>query len=466
MNTRIFGKIVKDPAFYKSVLMIGLPIALQNMITLSVSVADTLMLGRADTTGLLLSASSLANQPFNLMTTLCFGLSGGTSVLCTQYYGKGDYNAIRTVFSIVLRCAICLTFVFAFAVLVFPEWVMSLFTNNSATITAGAEYLSIIGWAYVFFGVSYTLQCMLRTVAKVNISVVTSIVSLLVNVLGNWVLIFGHLGFDPMGIRGAAIATLVARLVEFVIMFTYTFFIEKEIGYRLRHIFLGSSALFRDFVRYGIPVFLNEAAWSLAIAVQASIIGHIDYATGDPVAAYAINDIMSSLSILAIWGIAGGSAVLVGSAIGEGDFDKARERANTFQLLGALCGLFGTVIILVLRDPILSLYDMEPVTHALAVDMLNVTAAMQVFVALSAVAIVGALRSAADTVFCFVSESLSLWCVSIPLAFLGANILELPVWSVILLMKSSEIIKAVVCHIRIMGGRFIKNVTREKDEIA
>ncbi len=461
MKLPLFGKTVNDKAFYKAVLTIGLPIALQNMITLSVSIADTLMLGRADASELLLSASSLANQPFALMTTLCFGLSGGTSVLCTQYYGKGDYNAIRTVFSIVLRCAIALTFAFSFTVLVFPEWVMSLFTNKADTVAAGAEYLKIIGWAYVFFGISYTLQCMLRTVARVNISVVTSVISLVVNVFGNWVLIFGHLGFEPMGIRGAAIATLIARLTEFAVMFVYTFFIEKEIGYRLRHLTLGSKVLFRDFVRYGIPVFFNEASWSLAIAVQASIIGHIDYAAGDAVAAYAINDILSSLSILAIWGISGGAAVLVGSAIGEGDLDKARERANTFQALGALCGLVGSALIMLARDPILALYDMEPATHALAVQMINVTASMMVFVALSAVAIVGALRAAADTVFCFIAESLSLWCVSIPLAFLGANILSLPVWTVILLMKSSELIKAVVCHVRVRKGNFIKDVTRE-----
>lgn len=466
MKTKLFGKIVKDPAFYKAVLMIGLPIAFQNMITLAVSVADTLMLGRADTTGLLLSASSLANQPFTLMTSLCFGLSGGTSVLCTQYYGKGDYDAIRTVFSIVLRCAVLLTFGFAFTVLTFPEWVMSLFTNKAETIAAGAEYLSIIGWAYVFFGISYTLQCMLRTVAKVNISVFTSVTSLLINIFGNWVLIFGNLGFKPMGIKGAAIATLIARLVEFAIMFVYTFFIESDIKYRLRHLFLRSSVLFRDFFRYGLPVFFNEASWSLAVAVQASIIGHITYSSGDPVAAYAINDIMSSLSILGIWGIAGGSAVLVGSAIGEGDLEKAKERANTFQLLGVLCGLIGTALILIIKNPLLSIYNMEPETHKIAVEMLNVTASVQVFVALSAVAIVGALRCAADTVFCFVSESISLWCVSIPLAFVGANVLHVPVWGIILLMRTSEIIKATVCHIRVRRGRFIKDVTREKSEIA
>ncbi len=465
MKTKLFGKIVKDPDFYKAVLTIGLPIAFQNMITLAVSVADTLMLGRADTTGLLLSASSLANQPFSLMTTLCFGLSGGTSVLCTQYYGKGDYNAIRTVFSIVLKCAIALTFGFAFAVLVFPEWVMSLFTNKAETIAAGAEYLSVIGWAYVFFGISYTLQCMLRTVAKVNISVVTSVTSLFVNIFGNWVLIFGHLGFEPMGIKGAAIATLISRLLEFAIMVVYTFFIENDVKYRFKHLFLRSNTLFRDFLRYGLPVFFNEASWSLAVAVQASIIGHISYASGDAVAAYAINDIVSSLSILAIWGVAGGAAVLVGNAIGEGDMEKAKERANTFQLLGVICGFVGTIIILIIKYPILAIYNMEPETHRIAVEMLNVTATVQVFTATSAIAIVGALRSAADTVFCFVSESLSLWCVSIPLAFLGANILHLPVWSVILLMKSSELIKATVCHVRVRRGRFIKNVTREKSEI-
>ncbi len=465
MKTKLFKNVVRDPAFYKSVLVLGLPIALQNMLALSVNIADTLMLGRADTTGLLLSASSLANQPFALMSTFCFGLSGGTSVLCTQYYGRGDYNAIRTIFAIVLRGAVYMTLLFALAVLVFPRWVMTLFTNDAATISAGVEYLRIVGWTYVFFGISYTLQCVFRTVAKVKISAVTSVASLVVNIVGNYVLIFGKLGFEPMGIRGAAIATLIARLSEFVIMCFYTFAVEGEIGFRVKHLFLRNRTLFNDFLKYGTPVFLNEAVWSLAMAVQASIIGHIDYTLGNPVAANSINDMINNLAILAVWGVATSAAVLVGGAIGEGDIEKARQRAHTFQYIAILLGLAASGIILIVRDPILNIYAFEASTHALAVEMINVTAVMQVFVSMTAVSIVGTLRSGGDTIFCFVSETAALWGFSIPAAFLAASVFNMPVGFVLFCMKSCEVIKAIVCHRRVVSGKFIKSVTRTADEI-
>lgn len=459
------GRLVRDPAFYRSVFLIALPIALQNMISLAVNMADTLMLGRADATGLLLSASSLANQPFTLMSTLCFGLAGGTSVLCTQYYGRGDMTSIRTVFAMVLRGAIYLSAAFSVTVLLFPEWVMSLFTNNAATIEKGAEYLSIMGWAYVLFGVSYTLQCMLRTVAKVNISFITSLISISFNVLGNYALIFGNFGFPALGIKGAAIATLVARLIEFIIMCVYTFIIERDIGFKFKHILLKNKTLFRDLVRYGAPVFLNEAAWSLAMAVQASIIGHIDYTLGDPVSANAINDTIGQLSILGIWGVASGAAVLVGAAIGEGEIKKAKDRAVTFQYLAILMGFLATLVIFLLRDPILSIYNLETETHNLAREMIGITALVQVFVSMSAVSIVGTLRSSGDTVFCFVAETVTLWAISIPAAFVASSVFRMSGTMVIFFMKCSEIIKALICHARIVGGKFIKSVTRDKNEL-
>lgn len=248
-------------------------------------------------------------------------------------------------------------------------------------------------------------------------------------------------------------------------MWIYTFIVEDEIRFRVKHLFLRNKALFRDFIRYGTPVFLNEAAWSLAIAVQASIIGHIDYTDGNPVAANSINEMLSQLAILAVWGVASGAAVLVGSAIGEGDIAKAHQRAHTFQYIAMLLGLIATGIIFLVRDPILAIYEFEAPTHALAVEMINVTAAMQVFVAMSAVSIVGTLRSGGDTVFCFVSETLTLWCVSIPAAFVATYALSLPVGAVMFCMKFCEILKAAVCHIRIVRGKFIRSVTRTAEEI-
>ncbi len=465
MKKKLFKNIVKDPEFYKRVVLLALPIAFQNVIVLAVGMADTLMLGRADSTGLLLSASSLANQPFSLMSVFCFGLSGGTSVLCTQYYGRGDKESIRTVFSMVLRGAVYMTLIFSATVLAAPSWVMSLFTNNEGIIRAGAEYLGILGWGYVFFGISYTLQCMLRTVAKVNISVVAVSLKNVFNIFGNWVLIYGNLGFEPMGIKGAAIATLIARLVEFAVMCIYVFVVEKDIGYRISHVFLKNKTLFRDLCRYGAPVFANEAIWSLAMAVQASIIGHIDYTAGDPVAANAISDIINQMSTLGIWGIATGAAVLVGSAIGEGEIQVAKERAHTFQYIAVAVGLAAMMIIYFIRDPVLNIYDLEAPTRAIAVDLINITAVMQVFVMMSAVSIVGTLRSGGDTVFCFVSETITLWLVSIPAAFVLMYFYAAPVWLVMLAMKFCELLKAVICHLRIVSGKFINSVAREKEEL-
>lgn len=458
-------KIVKDKNFYKMLLAICIPIALQNVITQATSIADTLMLGAADTTGTLLSASSLANNPFFILSLVCFGLASGSSILSAQYWGKNDLPAIRTIISMIVKLGAFIGLLFGFAVIMFPENVMRIFTGDSMIVAAGVQYLKIIGFAYVFFAFQNTLLCALRGVEIVKISVVVNLSSLVTNVFLNWVLIFGKLGAPALGIRGAAIATLIARLVEFTVTVVYVFCIDKKLGLRLRHMWRFSKVLAKDLVRYSTPVVINEVMWSLAISMQAAILGHITYSAGDPVGANTIATVIYQLASVIIFGVANAAAVVVGKAIGEKQEKIALERAQTLKLMSLLLGIFTFGVIILLRPLILGLYDLPPETIALTHDMIFVTAVTSIFVSIASVSIVGILRGAGDTRFCLIIELVLLWGVAIPAA-IAAAYFKLPVPAVLAFMKSDELLKSVACLIRLHGRKWLNSVTRDRLDIA
>ena len=455
-------KLVKEKGFYRGILAIAVPISLQNLITFSTSMMDTLMLGRADDTGVLLSASSLANQPFFILSMVCFGLSGASTVLSAQYWGRKNIDAIRTIFSMILRVAALFSFAFAATVLLAPEWVMGLYSDSPEIIKRGSEYLRIIGWAYLLYGMSNTMICCLRCVETVKISVVVNILSFFTNVGLNWVLIFGNLGAPALGIRGAAIATFIARLVEFSVTFWYTFRVETQLAFRPRHLLRWNGKLGADLLRFGSPVFANEVFWSLAVTLQAAILGHISYSAGDPVAANSIASMVQQMATIAIFGLANAAAVLVGKSIGEGRRDQAVSQAHTFTIFGAAIGLLGCCLILLIRVPVVEFYEIPAATKALAVDMLGVIAVVTFFVSVASTLIVGVLRGAGDTRFCLIAEMACLWLAALPAAYAGAYLFQIPVVFVLALMKLDEPLKALLCLIRLKSGRWVKQVTREE----
>ncbi len=453
-------KIVRDKAFYKMLVAICVPIALQNLITQATSILDSLMLGAADNTGTLLSASSLANNPFFILSLICFGLASGSSILSAQYWGKNDLSAIRTVVSMIVKVGALVGLLFGAAVVLFPEAVMRIFSGDDAIVAAGAEYLRILGFSYVFFAFGNTLLCSLRGIGIVKIAVVVNLSSLVVNAGLNWILIFGKFGFPALGIRGAAIATLIARLVEFLVTVVYVFGIDKTLRLRVRHLLLFNRPLARDLLRYCTPVVINEIMWSMAISTQAAILGHITYSAGDPVAANTIATMIYQLASIVMLGIANAAAVVVGRAIGERREDEARTRADTLKLLSVLIGVATFGVILLIRPLVVSLYDLPADTIALAEKLIFVLAVVAVFASVSSVSIVGILRGAGDTRFCLITELVLLWIVAIPLA-IAAALAHLPVPLVLLVMKIDEPLKTVVCFLRMRTDRWLNSVTRE-----
>ncbi|MDR0272873.1 MAG: polysaccharide biosynthesis C-terminal domain-containing protein, partial [Clostridiales bacterium] len=348
--------MIRDKDFYKTIFAIAIPIALQNLITFSVSLADTVMLSRAGATDELVSAADLANRFIFLLIMALIGLTGGGMALASQYWGKGDIAAIRKITAMILHMGFAISFFTGIILLAFPESVMGIFTKDAVIIERGAEYLSIVGWSCFLFGISFLLMNMLRSVEVVRFALFADITALCISVFLNWVLIFGNLGFPALGIRGAATSTLIARTVGFLIICVYVFVFDKKMKFRLKNIFVFDFPLFKDILKYGLPVLANQMAWATGVTVQAIIIGRIDYSVGDFVAANAAVSVIFQMFMVAMFGAGSAALIIIGKTIGAGEFAIAKEKAATLFKLAAIMGTFSCVTILLTRGAILKIF--------------------------------------------------------------------------------------------------------------
>ncbi|HNX15415.1 MAG TPA: MATE family efflux transporter [Oscillospiraceae bacterium] len=452
--------LVKSKSFYRNMLLIAVPIALQNLISFATGMMDTIMLGLAKNGETMLSAAALGGQPMFILYVFGFGMSGGATVLVAQYWGKRNMESIRRIFAMMIKFAAGISFVSAALSLSIPRQIMRLYSDNPEIVEMGSQYLFIMGFACITYGISTMLICLFRAVETVKVSVGINLISFALNVFLNWVLIFGNLGAPALGVRGAAIATVIARLSEFLVIVLYLFFFDKKLGFKLRDLGLFDKQLAKDLVHYGTPVLLNEGLWAIGISVQASIMGHIDYAKGDPVAANSIASMLQQLACLVIFGIANAAAVITGRTIGEDDHKKAREQATTFRLISYGIGAASFALIFFIRDPAVGFYNIDEATKVLARQMITVISVITFFVSIVGICLVGILRGGGDTRFCMFLEIGSLWFLSVPLGYLAAAVLRLPVPFVLAAMKLDEPTKAAACIFRVRGGKWLRSVTR------
>ena len=421
-------KIHVERSFYRSLLALTLPVALQNVISYSVNLMDTLMLGGLGEVAL--SATSLANQVFFIYTVAIFGVAGGAIVLCSQYWGKKDVDSICRVASLALRISAAAGLLFTLVLFLFPRPVMQIFTAEPAVIEAGASYLRIVSLSYFFYGVTSTFLVVLRSVETVNVSVAIYGVSFAVNVFFNYVFIFGKFGAPRMGVAGAAVGTMLARVAEFVMIIAYMLVWEKKIRFRLHMLLWPSGGLARDLVRYGLPVMLNELLWSVAISMHSVILG-----------------------------VSNASAVLVGMLVGRGDYPYARACVNKLIQIYAVIGVVCAALLLAVKGPVIGIYDIKESTRVLTDQLMYVYAAAIFFMAFTCPLISGVLRGAGDTRFAAVTDVGCIWAM-VPLGAAAAFWLGAPPVLVLAVLKCDMPLKAFFCLRRIAGGNWIRNVTR------
>ena len=281
--------------FLKYASTLAFPIMLQNLIGTLVNIADTVMLGYVSQTAM--SASSLANQYTFILFCLYYGMATGTSVLCAQYWGKGDKKTVEKILGLAERCTLIISLIFFLISFSMPTTVMKIFTDNPDTIAAGSEYLRVLSFSLMFMGFSQVFMSALRSIGKIMLPSVTYIVSLCVNVLCNATFIFGLFGLPKLGVTGVALGTVIARIAEVLICLIYSLN-KSNVRFRIKYFFAKSGILFQDFMKIATPAVINDLVWSFASSAFAAILGHIgnDMVAANAVAVMVVN-IGSSIRI-------------------------------------------------------------------------------------------------------------------------------------------------------------------------
>lgn len=443
--------------FYRDVIALVLPMAAQNLINVAVTSADVVMLGRVGET--VLSASSLAGQVQFIMSLIFFGLTSGAAVLTAQYWGKGDARTIEKVLGITLRLSLGVAAVFTAAVWLFPYRIMGLFTPEAKVIEHGVQYLKIVGASYLLMSVTMIYLNVMRSVERVVISTVVYLVSLLTNIAVNAVLIFGMFGFPKLGIRGAAIGTVIARTVELVIVLCYAKFVNRDVRLRFRNLFVRDKLLQADFFRYSIPVTLNELMWGLGSSMNTLIIGHLG---SSAVAANSVAQVTRQLATVIAFGIANATAIMIGKTIGAGDNEKAERYAKRFVRLTWITGGIGAVVILLIGPIASATMALSDTAKGYLTIMMLVMSYFSLFQSYNSTMVVGIYRAGGDTKFGLFLDVATMWGCSILLGALAAFVFKFPVPAVYILLMSDEIIKLPFTTRRYRSKVWLRNVTREE----
>lgn len=440
----------------RTIRIIALPIALQNLVTVSVSMADTLMLGTLGE--VTLSSSSLANQLFFIFTLIIYGTAGGTNVLLSQFWGKKDTMHMRKTLAYTYRVIFAVSFLMMVLALLCPSIVMHVFTNDESVIEQGVQYLQIVGISYIFFGISTVTSNILRSVHEVRIGMYASVVSLCVNVFFNWVFIFGNLGVSAMGIKGAAIATTIARIVEFCIIMVYMKFYENCIKLHVRDLLHLDQKLCPLFFKNSVPVICNEMLWSIGFSLLSVIIGHMGTAM---TAAYSIYNVISQLSSVMSQGIAAAAAVIVGNAIGAGKRKELQTIVWQLRKVAIGVGAFACLFVLGIRPLIPILYDIGEEVITILMQILLVGALLEGLRPSAFVNMVGILRGGGDVKFVLVNDVIYLWTICISFGYIAAFYLHFPVWLVFFILRIDDVIHLIVSTWRVAHWKWVKDVTKE-----
>ena len=446
----------KDRNFYRSFAVLCLTLMLEQAVILSVNLADNIMLGRYSESAL--SGVAAVNQIQFVLQQIVFGVSSGMIVLGSQYWGQKRTGEIRMLSSIAMRAALGVAIALFIAVSLFPEQTLRLFTRDAAIVAEGVAYLKIIRFTYLFFAASSILLGTMRVVESVQIALRVSLLSLVLNCSINYVLIYGRFGAPEMGVRGAAIGTLTARIVELFVFAWYVFVRDRRVSMQPSDFLSADREMARDFFRVASPVILTQTLWGLANALQTVILGHMSDVA---IAAQSISSNVFLLLKVASVGASSAAAILIGKAIGEGkDLSVLKEYTRTLQALFVAIGLVLGAALMIIRVPLLRVYNISDETRALANAYMIIQSVVLVTMSYQMPTNGGIIRGGGDTRFVMILDLISIWGIVLPFSCLAAFVWKLSPIAVIILLNSDQVFKCVPAFIRVNSYKWIKRLTR------
>ncbi|MBO7704037.1 MAG: MATE family efflux transporter [Solobacterium sp.] len=442
--------------FGKELIVLAFPIVIQNLITSSVQLADTVMLGRLSQTAL--SASSLAGQVGFILFIIYFGLSSALTILASQYWGKQDTNTIGKIFGIGLYISIAISFSAFLLCFSFPSLVMRFWTNVTELVQEGAIYLRIVAFSYLFLSISQPYLAIMRSCERVRLSTIASSSALLLNVVLNALLIFGLLGFPRLGIRGAAIATVVSRSAELLICL-WDYARQSILEHHIAEYFRIPKALVDDFKKYCMPALINDVLWVFAYNMNSVIMGHLG---SDMVAASSVVGVARELVAVVGFGISSAAAIMLGKEIGEGNRELAQQDADAILLTTFLVTVVQGVVLYLLRPFIKDAVILSDTASHYLMYMLTLSCFYQVLQVLNTLLIASIFRCGGDTRYGVRLDLLSMWGITVPLGLISAFVLKLPPLTVYTILCIDEVSKFPFALFHYKGGSWNRNLTREE----
>lgn len=445
----------RDKDFYKTFLRLCFALMLEQAVILSVNLADNLMLGTYSQEAL--SGVAAVNQIQFVFQQIVYAIGNALIILGSQYWGQKRLGEIRAISAIGVRLEIALAVVLFALVSLFPQGALRIFTDQPLFVEQGVAYIKIMRFSYIFFALTAVLLSTMRVVESVKIALRVSVVSLLLNVCINYVLISGRFGAPEMGVRGAAVGTLTARIVECCIVAGFVLR-DRKLGMRLQDLFVKNAVLVKDYIRVAMPTLAAALLWGVAIAMQTVILGHMD---DSAIAAQSISNTVFLLLKVTAVGASSAAAVIIGKTVGEGDMVKVKEYARTLQLLFVGVGILLASVMLVVRVPLLRVYapKITPETYRLANIYMLIQSAVLLFMSYQMPVNTGIIRGGGDTRFILIIDTISV-STFVPLAALGGLVWGWPPIAVIICVNIDQFLKCFPAFIRCNGYKWARKLTR------
>lgn len=441
--------ISKDKVFIKNLSMLAVPIIFQEMLNSSVNMMDTFMIGQLGAQEV--ASVGLANQIFFLFTLIVFGINSGSSVFMGQYWGRKDVDSIHKVMGICFILSSLAALVFFSGAMFFPESVMKIYSKDSAVIALGQDYLRVIAFSYFLSAIIVSLNASLRVTGNTKFPMITTFISLTTNVVCNYIFIF----VLDMGVKGAAFGTVIARSLE---LMSQIFFINKfklPSKAKIKDYFSLNLDFFKACMIITLPVILNEFMWALGTSVYNIA---YKYSGTEAQAAMQIAGTVQNLFVVVGMGVGAGCGIMIANTIGAGDSEKAISYSRKCLLMSVILSIFMGIFLALISPFIVSLFDVENNVKEFAHRCLFVVSVGMIVKTFNYTSIVGILRNGGDTKFCLILDTMTVWCVGVPFAFLGSAVLHLPIYWTFSLVYLEEVFKFFISGYRVYTNKWINSV--------
>ncbi len=451
-SLKSYGRV--DREFLSKLLTIALPIMIQNLVASSLNMADTVMIGKLGEVEI--AAVGIANQYFFFFSMIIFGISSGCSVFISQYWGKKDLMNIKRILGLGLVSVLFVSLVFMIIGIIDPGRIISIFNNDSLVKELGGQYLRIVVFSYAFTGVIIVYTVSLRSTGNTIAPLVVNIGALVTNIILNYVLIFGKLGFPALGVEGAALATLIARVVETLAMIFLVYRGKGILAAKLSELLDLSVDFFKRSYLIILPVLLNDVLWAMASLIYSVVYGRMGVGA---MASVQIANTVSNMFMVVTFGLASAASIMIGNSVGRGNEAETMDYARKFMVVSFAAGIVLGIGLAVANPLILSLFNISEDVRSSTATILYIISVVFIIRFMGMVIIVGILRGAGDARSSLIIESATMWLIGVPLTIMGAFLFKLPVHLVYGLAILEEIAKFLLGLRRLRSRKWINNVT-------